>query len=59
MGGGSSISCCGVRHRIDGLENTQTSTEQNNFVRHRIDGLESQDFGAFSFYTVRHCIDGL
>ena len=48
-----------VRHRIDGLEKTQSPRQSSMTVRHRIDGLEIFWFACCSNEPVRHRIDGL
>ena len=48
-----------VRHRIDGLENFKTLSQQRLIVRHRIDGLEINAATVCPPANVRHRIDGL
>ena len=48
-----------VRHRIDGLENTNPAFLFRHNVRHRIDGLEKRLSTDYKSRRVRHRIDGL
>ena len=48
-----------VRHRVDGLEDQDSSLPLTASVRHRVDGLEAFRLGQHPGVNVRHRVDGL